>query len=189
MFTVSRRVSFSVVIALLLGWAAMSLMIFRSSEYLLAAETDSNYRIIVPRGIKLNLQVDKKVYRAQEPVLISLRNDSRREIGLAVNAAGCPATWWVVQRLGPDGVEWQIVSLRKDGCVTKNFGLEKFPTHTLKTAEWNGLVQTTAIGEVYAGVSTGTYRILVPYLAGEQVVEADWELHQRQLPSTSFTIQ
>lgn len=189
MFNVTRRVSFSVVIALLLGWVAMSIMIFQSAHYSIAAETEDGYRIVIPRGVKLVLQVDKKVYRSEEPVLISLRNDSRLHIWLATEAYSCPATWWALQRLGTDGVEWQTVSRVKAGCGPTSRGVDRFVSHTLKTDEWNGLIQTPAVGEVWDAAPTGTYRIAVPYLVGKEVTEADWANDQQYIPTASFTIQ
>lgn len=189
MFTVTRRVSFSVVIALLLGWGAMSFMIFRSSEYLIAAELEDGTRIALPRGVKLSLQVDKKIYRSGEPILIALRNDSRLNITLATSAAGCPETWWVVQRLGNEENDWRTLELRKGGCARLSSGREAFAKGTLRTAEWNGLVQTDAIGEVYQPAQTGTYRIVVPYLTGKAVEEKDWSAAEELIASPSFTIQ
>lgn len=189
MFNVTRRVSFSVVIALLLGWGALAVMFFQSSSFLIAAETEDGYPMNIPRGVKLMLQVDKKVYRGGEAVLISLRNDSRLPIWLATSANGCPATWWSLEKLGSDEDDWQTVSRTKLGCHGTSTGFERFDKGTLRTDEWNGLLQTNAIGEVYLPAMTGTYRINVPFLAGKEAVEADWAAAAEARPSAAFTIQ
>ncbi len=189
MFNVTRRVSFSVVIALLLGWSGMALMIFQSSNYLIAAETEDGSPMSIPRGVKLALQVDKKVYRGGEPVLISLRNDSRLPIWLATNADGCPATWWTLERLGNDENDWQTVARTKAGCSGPSAGLEGFAKGTLKTDEWSGLLQTSAIGEVFLPATTGTYRVSVPYLVGKEIAEIDWTAKAEVRQSNAFTVQ
>lgn len=188
MFNVTRRVSFSVVIALLLGWGAMSFMIFRSAEYTIASEKDDGYIGVPSKGVKMLFQVDKKVYRGGEPVLISLRNDSRKPIFLATSALGCGQSWWALQRLGTDETDWQTVTRSKESCSGSTTGLESFAKGTLKTDEWNGLIQTDAIGEVFLPAETGIYRFLVPYLVGS-AEEEDWKSQQAQIGSSSFTIQ
>lgn len=189
MFTITSKVSFSVVVALLLGWAVMSLLIFQSSQYLIATDTADVNWVATPKGVKLVLLVDKKVYRSEEPILISLRNDSRKKIWLASAAAGCPNSWWYLERLGSDASLWQKVARTKSDCAADSSGLGSFPIHTLKTDEWNGLIQNDALGEVFEGVPTGTYRIAVPYLVGKDAVETAWQTDQKLIPSASFTIQ
>lgn len=188
MFNVTRRVSFSVVIALLLGWGAMSFMIFQSAEYSIASERNNGYFGAPLKGVKMLFQVDKKVYRGGEPVLISLRNDSRKPIYLSTSALGCGQTWWALQQLGTDETDWRTVTRSKDSCTGITAGLEDFAKGTLKTDVWNGLIQTNAIGEVYLPAETGIYRFLVPYLVGP-AAEEDWGNAQALLSSSSFTIQ
>lgn len=189
MFTVGKKVSFSVVIALLIGWGVMSMLIFQSSQVLLATEAEDGSRNVLPSGVKLSLVVDKKVYRSEEPILVSLRNDSRKQIWLAMTALGCPNSWWAVQRLAADAATWQTVARTQAGCSGTSSGLEKYASHTLKTDEWNGLLQTGDIGQIFAAAPTGTYRLAVPYLVGKQVAEEGWKLSAQLLPSASFTIQ
>ncbi len=189
MFTVTRRVSFSVAIALLLGWGAMSIMIFQSSNYLLAAETTDEHRAQPAAGVRLTFQIDKRIYRGGEPVLISLRNDSRKAITLATNAGGCGSGWWWLQRQGADELEWRDVSRGKTPCTSVSSGLESFSKGALKTDEWNGLLMTEAIGEVFAEAPTGTYRLAAPFLVGGEVTETDWKTQSRWRYSPGFTIQ
>lgn len=189
MFNVTRRVSFSVVIALLLGWGAMSTMIFQSSNYLLAAETTDGQRAQPVAGVRLAFQIDKRIYRGGEPILISLRNDSRMPITVATNAGGCGPGWWWLQQQGTDELEWRDVSRGKTPCTGRSSGLEAFAKGTLKTEEWNGLVMTEAIGEVFQEAPTGTYRLAAPFLVGREVTETDWETQSRWRYSPVFTIQ
>ncbi len=189
MFSVSRKVSFSVVVALLLGWAVMSVLLFQSSQILIAAQYEDGLRIVLPSGVKLTLVVDKKVYRPEEPILISLRNDSRKQIWLATTAGGGPNSWWFVQRLGSDANDWRTVSRTSAGCVAASSGLEKYASHTLKTDQWDGLVQTGDIGEIFTNAPTGTYRIAVPYLVGKEVAATGWNLDPQLVPSGNFTVQ
>lgn len=186
MFSVTRKVSFSVVIALLLGWGVMSTLIFRSSGYLFEAQATDDTPLAVP-GVQLNFQVDKKVYRQSDPILIALRNDSRTPITVATKADGCHDGWWYVQSL--EGETWEPVVLTKATCTTKTYGLESFTRHTLKTGEWNGLVPGPQIGEIFMPAKTGTYRIAVPYQRGKKPVEAAWGLKANLVTTTSFTIQ
>jgi hypothetical protein len=189
MFNATKRVSFTVVIALLLGWGVMSLLILRSADYSLQADTlDAGSTAIRSPNVKLTMQVDKRVYRAGETVLISLRNDSRTPIWLPTTASGCVTSWWTVERL-EDGDFWRPVGLTKAACSIP-IGINQFAKHDLRTAEWNSLVPGPQLGEVYINAPTGTYHIATPYLKGKQVAEINWQ--QAELPkitSPSFTIQ
>lgn len=167
----------------------MSFLIFQSSQVLIANEYDDGSRIVLPAGVKLALVVDKKVYQPNESILISLRNDSRKQIWLAKAAGGCPNSWWYIQRLGSDVNDWHTVPRTTKGCTDGNSGLDKFSSHTLKTDQWNGLVQTSDIGEIFVPATTGTYRIVVPYLVGKEVTEENWKLAAQLVPTSSFTIQ
>ena len=188
---VGKRVSFSVVIALLLGWGALSLFVLKTSDTLFTADTYStDHPVALLPGVKLTLQVDKRVYRSGDDVLIALRNDSRPQIWLSQHADGCASSWWRVERLADDGETWSAVPLSKDVCVAATYGLEKFTSHTLKTADWIANVPSTLIGNITTPAPAGTYRISVPYLKAVEAKEEDW--HQGAPPkivSPSFSLQ
>src|SRR5690349_1128880 len=149
MFTVGRRVSFSVVIALLIGWGVFSLLFLQASNTLFQAQAyELDRPAPLPAGIKLNLQVDKKIYRAGDTVLIALRNDSRLPVWLAEHADGCQGSWWRVESLGSDGEKWRPVVLTKDVCATNTFGVAKFSRHTLQTDEWRSVVPSAQLGNI-----------------------------------------
>lgn len=190
MFSVGKRVSFSVVVALMLGWGIFGLLILKASNELLQAQSyEFDHPIPIPPGIRLNVQVDKKVYRSGETALIALRNDSRLAVSLAEHADGCQGSWWKVESLGPDGVTWSSVRLAKDTCPTVKYGLQKFVRHTVKTAEWTAVVPTGQLGNIVQPAPTGTYRIAVPYLKGQAAQEAMLSTATTKVVSPSFTLQ
>lgn len=187
---VGKKISFAVVIALLLGWGAVSLLLIQSSKELLQAQLlESGTLTRLPQGIRLRLEVDKNVYGPGDAVLISVRNDSKKPVWLAEHADGCVESWWRVERLF-DGDDWQPVQIFRSTCTETVRGILEFPEHTIKTASWDGLVQTPELGQVFDHVPTGTYRISVPFLSGEDVSEADWSKTTTQAAvSAAFTVQ
>lgn len=191
MFTVGRKVSFSVVIALLVGWGIFALLFMQASATLLQAQAyETDRPIPLPAGVKLNLQVDKKVYKASETILIALRNDSRLTIWLAEHADGCFGSWWQVEVLGPDGETWSPMALSPDPCSTSTQGVSRFTRHSIQTAEWVTIVPSNERRSIVVPVSVGTYRIVAPYLKGGQVQESSWDIvPRRTVVSPSFTIQ
>lgn len=187
---VTKRVSFSVVIALLLGWGVMSLLILQSSNDLLRAQVLENGQVVrQPRGVVLSLHVDKKVYRAEEPILISLRNDSRENIWIADHGDGCQGEWWTIQRLF-DTDDWKRVTLSSTTCEKATYQPVVFDRHSLKTGEWNGLVHADALGDVFTPAETGTYRVAVPFIHSRVEEAGTWTSDRTQMAvSSAFTIQ
>lgn len=183
----SKRIHFGLVVALLLGWGAMGIMLVQAGQSLIQSDLDQPAAFVQPRGVKLGLDVDKRIYRAGDPILISVRNDSRKDVFLAEQADGCAAGWWVVEAL-ENGETWRLVQRTKASCADIRFGLVAFPRHSIESSEWNGMVPGSAIGDVAVAAPTGTYRIRVPYVYGE-VTEADWALLGRAVVSSEFTIQ
>ncbi|MBI2984828.1 MAG: hypothetical protein HYY50_04360 [Candidatus Kerfeldbacteria bacterium] len=188
MAIVTQRVSFAVVIALLLGWGIMLLLIFQASNEILGAQVDETAPPPLPRGVRLLLRVDKDVYQPGEPVLISLRNNSPVKIWLAERADGCATSWWRLEQVEDDASA--AVNLTGQTCEAASFGSAEFPRHDLKTAQWDGLIRVNQLGEVYGQAPTGVYRIAVPFLRGRQVDEHDWLLPDaRYVYSPQFTMQ
>lgn len=191
MFGVGKKVSFSLVIALLTGWGVFSVLFIKAAEALWQAEgLEYDQPVQLPPGVKLNLNVDKKVYKGGDQILISLRNDSRLVVWLAARADGCRDAWWLVEKLGPDGENWSPVELTKKTCPSKTFGLTKPGRHSLQNAEWAALVPVRQLGNVSVPAPTGTYRIAVPYLKSKTAVESDWLTESRRLvTSAAFAVQ
>lgn len=188
MFNVTRRVSFAVAIALTVGWGIFFLLFLASSNTLLAAQQSAAESTIpLPPGVRLNVQVDKRIYRGGDVVLVAVRNDSRIPIWIE-KSDDCPSAWWKIEQLGSDGETWTMVQLAKQACVTS--GIEQFPTHTLKTDAWMALVPGPQIGNVMVNPPTGTYRVTVQYIKGKTAVAKDWT-PQAVVAATSipFTIQ
>ncbi len=170
----TKKISFWLVVALLLGWGALGLLLIQSSKELLQAQlTYDGNATSLPRGVSLQLQVDKNVYGANETVLISLRNDSRKDVWLAERANGCNGTWWELEQL-TNSETWTPVAIQRQDCVDLTYGLNAFARHSVKTDSWNGLIQTDALGSTFAPAPTGTYRIAVPFLHGQDPSESDW---------------
>jgi hypothetical protein len=187
MIFTSKRVSFSIVIALLVGWGIFSLFFMQAAQEVISAESNPlTGGIVRQSGVRLYLEIDKRVYESQGAVLISLRNDSRKKVWLSTSADGCRQAWWAVQVLRQEE-EWSAVSLEKTGCGTEPSGSSAFPKHTLRTDTWNGLVPANALGRVFLPAPTGTYRIYVPFQVGDQAAE-DWT-NDRFVVSDAFTIQ
>ena len=185
----TQRISFSLVVALLLGWVAMGLLIVRSSNTLLDAQTlDADRPITQPHGVKVKIDVDKKVYGANDIVLLSLRNDSSKDIWLSERADGCSGTWWAIDVLR-NGDQWVAVPLSKTKCTATDYGVKQFSRHSIQTDEWNILVPSDQLGDVFSHAPTGTYRLRVPYLIGQQATEADWATMTKYVVSPSFTVQ
>lgn len=193
MFGVGKKVSFSVVIAILLGWGVFGILFMQASNTLWQAQAyEIDRPAPLPTGVKLSLQVDKKIYRAGDTVLLALRNDSRATIWLAEHADGCSGAWWRVEVLAADGETWTPVPQSKDICQTKQFGLAPFVRHTLQNAEWKSVVPNSQLGNIVDPALVGTYRIIAPYLKGVAGVatESDWgTVVAHTIVSPSFTIQ
>ena len=173
MFNVTRRVNFAIAIALTVGWGIFFLLFLVSSTTLFEAQQASADRIaILPAGVKINVQVDKKVYRGGDTILIAVRNDSRYPIWIQSPSPDCPTNWWMIERLTDDGETWSPVALTKKTCGPS--GVERFANHTLKSDEWTSLVPGPQIGEVMVNPLAGTYRVSVPYLKGKTVTAVTW---------------
>ncbi|MEK7637366.1 MAG: hypothetical protein AAB402_03215 [Patescibacteria group bacterium] len=173
MFNVSRRVNFSIVIALTVGWGIFFLLFLASSNTLLEAQQAQDNRVLAPPpGVRVNVQVDKRVYRGGETLLLAVRNDSRPPIWIQLPGDGCAARWWTVERLASDGESWSPVAITKQSCPA--VGLVRFPNHSLKTDQWTALVPGPQIGDILIGAPAGTYRIAVPYLKGKNVTAGSW---------------
>ncbi len=190
MFLVTRKVSFSVVVALTLSWGLFFLLFLKSSLTLLQAETlPSGTAAVLTSGVRLNLQVDKRVYRGGETVMVSLRNDSRAAIWLPARSDACQP-WWKVEQLATDGETWQSVTTSKTSCQPVDRPLERFTTHTVKTGEWPALVPSASPGNVMINPPTGTYRMAVVFLKGRQARPSDWAGESPgKIVSVPFTIQ
>ena len=182
-----KSVSFTVVIALLLGWGALGYLFAQASNSLISTESDPLAAPVkLQKGVRLSLTVDKKVYAAKERILISLRNDSRLPITLAKTVDNCAPQWWSVERFDSTE-EWAPVPLVKTDCNQVSTGLENFPKHSLNVDAWDGLVPAGGIGNLFVAAPTGTYRISVPYQTGEAPLES-WRDAKRMV-SEVFTIQ
>ena len=188
MFNVTRRVSFAVVIALTVGWGIFFLLFLASSTRLIEAQQARTEQItIVPPSVKINIQVDKKIYRGGETILIAVRNDSRLPIWIQSPGEDCPARWWSLEQLQGDGETWSSVALTRRGCGP--VGVVSFPSHTLKSYAWTALVPNVAIGEVFGNPLPGTYRIAVPYVKGRNLPDTVWPNQGVQIvTSPSFSI-
>lgn len=191
MFNVTRRVSFAVAIALTTGWGIFFLLFLASSNTLLEAQLAEGERVaILPPGLRLNVQIDKRVYRGGDAVLIAVRNDSRLPVWMTKSDT-CPSAWWQIERLGEDGETWVPVTLSKLECPIT--AVEKFANHSLKTDAWMALVPGPQIGDVLVSAPTGTYRVSMPYIKGmkgKEVTVADWTAQKsEQVTSSQFTVQ
>lgn len=191
MFGVGKKVSFSVVIALVIGWGVLGVLFIQTTSTLLQAQTyELDQPPPLPSGVRLNVQVDKKIYRSGESVLLAIRNDSRLTIWLASHADGCTGSWWQVEILGPDGETWSPLTMTKDSCPKVLFGFQSFGRHTLKTDVWLAAVPSNQIGNVMTPAPTGTYRIVAPYLRGKVTTEELWTSQPiRTVVSPSFTLE
>lgn len=190
MHLTSRRVSFSIGLALIIGWGIFFLLFLTSSRTLFEAQIASGETTapLPPRGVNINIQVDKRVYRGGDTVLISVRNDSRLPIWIQQPATECPSGWWSVERLLDDGQTWQAVHWSKTTCGQAR--VVRFPNHSLKTDEWNALVLGDQIGEVLVNPPVGTYRVTMPYLRGKTVTATTWPTTDTEFASSpAFTIQ
>ncbi len=189
MFNVTRRVSFAIALALIVGWGIFFLLFLTSENTLFAAQIELDAPVTVTsRKVLLNVQVDKKIYRGGDVVLLAVRNDSRTQIWFP-KADACPAAWWNVERLGDDGIVWKAFASSKPTCTIS--GIEEFATHSLKTDAWQALVPGNQIGGgVLDNPPTGTYRIVTPFLKGKNSTSQDWtEEKLIQAASSPFTIQ
>lgn len=191
MFNVTRRVSFAVAIALTVGWGIFFLLFLASSSTLFEAQQyDGEHVVTLPPGVRLSVQVDKRVYRGGDAVLIAVRNDSRLPIWIP-QAETCPSFWWGIEQLGSDGETWAKIGLSKQECDVT--GIELFANHSLKTDAWMALVPGTQIGDVLVPPPTGTYRVSVNYVKkakGAELTLEDWAANKQEIAaSTPFTIQ
>jgi len=188
MFNVTRKVSFSVAIALTVGWGIFFLLFLTSSNTLFEAQQiDGERTIALPASIRINVQVDKKIYRGGDTVLIAVRNDSRIPVWIKI-AESCPSAWWAIERLDDDGETWRGVSLSKKECALSS--IVKFTNHSLNTDAWMALVPGPQVGEVLINPPTGTYRVVMPYIKGKAVTVDNWIPQGLfKAASTPFTIQ
>lgn len=188
MFNVTRKVSFSVAIALTVGWGIFFLLFLTSSNTLLEAQQiDGERAVPLPPGVRLNVQVDKRIYRGGDTILIAVRNDSRIPVWIKT-AEDCPSAWWAIERLDDDGETWRAVSLTKKPCAMN--GIIKFTNHTLNTDVWMAFVPGPQVGEVLINPPTGTYRVVMPYIKGKVVTIDNWTPQTLSKAfSTAFTIQ
>lgn len=184
----SKRLSFGLVIVLLVAWGAMGLLLIESGNQLLQAQIIESGSIArLPKGVRLQLEVDKNVYGTEDSILISIRNDSRIPVWLAERADGCVPTWWRVEQLF-DEDQWQTLTILRGDCPTADYGQSEFKAHSVRTDNWNGLQQTPNLGQVFERVATGTYRIAVPFLHGGEVVSGDWP-EAKTAVTAAFTVQ
>ncbi len=188
MFNVSKKISFSVVVAILIGWGICFLLFMASAKTALQSEFANEQPVVVTRALRLTVQVDKRVYATEDRVLIAVRNDSRMPIWIQQVGADCPLLWWNVERLGADGQTWLPVTLQKVVCEGTH--TIQFPNHSLKSGEWNLQEAGAQIGNVTVNVLTGTYRISIPYLRGEAKDATTWPgAATRTVTSSPFTVQ
>lgn len=185
----TRRVSFSIGLALIIGWGIFFLLFLASSRTLFESQISAGESMVtIPPGVNLSVQTDKKIYIGGDTVLIAMRNDSRTPIWIQEPDAACPNAWWSVERLQDDGQTWQAVQWSKTTCPTGT--IVRFPGHTLKTAQWQALVLGTQIGEVLVNPPAGTYRVSMPYLKGKTITATTWDASKAEIAvSPSFTIQ
>ncbi|MBI5466720.1 MAG: hypothetical protein HY975_00685 [Candidatus Kerfeldbacteria bacterium] len=189
MFGVTKKVSFSVVVVLTIGWGAFFLLFMTSSRTLLRAETlPLDARQSLPAGVRFSFVTDKNVYRAGDVVLLSLRNDSSTAIWMPALTGSCQQ-WWNVERLSNDGETWQPVETRAAACQPDQQPLERFPSHTVKTGEWTALVLRDPASDVFIAPLSGSYRIVAPYLRGKQATVRDWAEASRTVSTPAITIQ
>lgn len=188
MFNVTRRVSFAVAIALTVGWGIFFLLFLASSTTILEAQqSQTESAVILPVGVRINVQVDKKVYRGGDTVLIAIRNDSRTPIWIQTPSAECPAGWWSIERLMDDGESWTVVTRSKQVCGPG--GVERFTGHTLRSDAWLALVPNNQIGDLLGNPPTGTYRIMMPFLKGKTITATTWPSQDvEQATSAPFSI-
>lgn len=173
MFNVTRRVSFAVAISLTVGWGIFFLLFLASSNTLLEAQQLQGEQMTpLPSGVKLSIQVDKRVYRGGDSVLIAVRNDSRMPIWIQSPGADCPSAWWTLEVLNADGETWTSVQTQKSGC--SGASVVRFPDHSLKSDEWHALVPGPQLGEVFVDAPAGTYHIVMPYAKGKSVDTTTW---------------
>lgn len=174
MFNVTRRVSFSVAIGLTVGWGIFFLLFLASSQTIMDAQQQTlDQTGVLPPGVKMSVQVDKRVYRAGDNVLIAVRNDSRLPVWLPDFTEDCAEAWWFVEHLESDGESWQPVRTATVDCTTTS--IARFPNHTLKAAEWKTVEAKSSAVTQPKPISTGTYRISVRYLKGKTVTaETRW---------------
>ena len=187
MFTVSRRISFSVVIAVIVGWGIFFILFIQSAGTLLSSSTTDQGLTIMP-SVRLRVQIDKRVYVPGDAVLVAVRNDSRVPIYVQQAAAGCPTNWWSIEQLQADGEHWESVLTTKQTCSTPSSMIE-FPKHTLRSDQWQTLVPGS-IGDVLVDAPSGTYRVVVPYVKGKSSVMPTWpESGFATAVSPTFSIQ
>lgn len=189
MFGVTKKVSFSVVITLALGWGGFFLLFMTSSRTLLKAEAlQVEAQPTLPAGVRLHFVTDKNIYRAGEVVLLSLRNDSRTPIWTAAATGSCQQ-WWTVERLSDNGETWQPVATSAATCPPNQQPLERFPNHTVRTGEWTALVLRDQTTDIFVPPVSGSYRLVVSYLRGKQVAVSDWTTSARTVATPAVTIQ
>ncbi len=172
MFNVTRRVSFAVAIALTVGWGVFFLLFLASSNTLLQAQQLQGEQVaILPPGVKISVQVDKRVYRGGDDVLLAVRNDSRWPIWIKTTV-DCASDWWAVEQLQSDGETWSPVTITTQTCPAAQ--TERFPNHTLKTDHWTAFVPGPQIGKVMVEAPAGTYRIAMLFQKGKTITAGPW---------------
>lgn len=169
MFNVTRKVSFSVAIALTVGWGIFFLLFLASSRIAFESQNPVDQVLVLPPGVKLSVQIDKRVYKSGDEVLIAVRNDSRYPIWIQQTTDGCRPTWWMIEQLQNDGDTWTPLKLAKQACT--NLSLTTFDKHSLKTDIWASLVPGPQIGNVLVNAPSGTYRVVVPYVKGSKTTD------------------
>lgn len=189
MFNVTRRVSFSIAIAMTVGWGIFFLLFLTASNTTLEAQQRELLQTgTLTKGVKLNIQADKSVYRAGETVLVAIRNDSRIPVWIRQFDEECQAGWWSVERLDSDGETWQAVEDTPPSCTAA--GIVRFTNHTLKSAEWKTVIRDISAKNQERNVRTGTYRIAMPYLKGKAVArDTTWsDTDAGRVNSVAFTV-
>lgn len=188
MFNVNRRVSFVVALAGIIGWGIFLLLFLNSSRILLEAQTVQDTVPVLPSGVRMSIQTDKRVYRAGDTVLIAVRNDSRQPIWIQQRDVSCASEWWQVEKLGNEESDWAVVARAKRTCPTG--APVRFAAHTVKSDAWTAVIPGPQIGEVMIGAESGTYRITLPFLKGKTVTSDTWpETGVAYASSPQFTIQ
>ncbi len=176
---VGRKVSFAVVVALILGWGILLWNIFQASGVLLEAEGYSAQNSsVIRRGIKMSFQVDRRVYAKDDTVLFALRNDSKKEVFVPKPLPQCGRTWWFLERLGDDGQTWSRVNTPAPGCEVDGDGLESVLGKHILSGNW------------IASAPTATYRMVVRYQFGRAASQERWTEDTIPFVATpSFTVQ
>lgn len=189
MFNVTRRVSFSVAISITVGWGIFFLLFLASSKTVMDAQQQTiDQTGVLPPGVKLSVQVDKKIYRSGDTILIAVRNDSRLPVWLPEFTEECTDAWWTVEHLESDGESWQPVRTVTTDCTTT--AIARFPNHSLKAAEWKAVEPVSSALSQPKPISTGTYRISVRYMKGKGITaDTPWTSAESTMVSApAFTI-